>query len=220
MSGRPLRRLFALMALLAACRGGASRQLPASRAGAAGPSVAGTTDEALAALRELAAALRADDARRALAVGDSRDGIVFWGQPGAYARPLFRVPPGSSAPLSVLAERAGADAYYVEPTGYWREVGTALEQALAVARIDAGPYAVPPEEELERAPPWGSLDTRGVRLVASDYPALDEEAATARLVARQVQRYRFRAELHGASVTVFLTERGVSHVILVWHYDA
>ena len=26
---------------------------------------------------------------------------------------------------------------YLEPTGYWREVGVALERALAVARIDA-----------------------------------------------------------------------------------
>ena len=53
-------------------------------------------DEALARLRLLAAALEADDARRALEVGDPEDGIVFWGQPGAYPRPLFRAPPGAS----------------------------------------------------------------------------------------------------------------------------
>jgi len=39
-------------------------------------------------------------------------------------------------------------------------------------------------------------------------------------VKKQVQRYRFRAEVGHSSVTVFMTERGVSHVILVWHYDA
>lgn len=195
--------------LAAACAAGSSRSAPEPGA-----------EEALARLGRLAAAMKADDARLALAVGDSQDGIVFWGQPGAYPRPLFRAPPGSGGPLSVLAERAGADAYYVEPTGYWREVGVALERALAVARIDAGPYAVPPEEDLERAPPWGSLDTRAVRLGEKDYPSLAEEAETAGRVKRQVQRYRFRAEVGRSSVTVFLTERGVSHVILVWHYDA
>ena len=199
-----------LLALgLAACAGGSP--------GSSSPPGA---DQALARLGRLAAALQADDARRALAVGDPRDGIVFWGQPGAYPRPLFRARPGSGGPLSTLAERAGADSYYVEPTGYWREVGVALERALAVARIDAGPYAVPPEEEIQRAPPWGSLDTRGVRLGEKDYPSLAEEPETAGLVEKQVQRYRFRAEVGGSSVTVFMTERGVSHVILVWHYDA
>lgn len=204
-----MRGLLFAIGLLTAC-GGA----PPGRSSPAG------ADQALARLERLAAAMKADDARRALAVGDSRDGIVFWGQPGAYPRPLFRAPPGSNGPLSVLAERAGADAYYIEPTGYWREVGTALERALAVARIDAGPYAVPPEEELQRAPPWGSLDTRGVRLSEKDYPSLAEEAETRNLVDKQVQVYRFRAEVGGSSVTVFLSERGVSHVILVWHYDA
>jgi hypothetical protein len=204
-----MRGMFLAIAVLAAC-GGA----PAGRSSPAG------ADQALARLARLAAAMKADDARRALAVGDSRDGIVFWGQPGAYPRPLFRARPGSGGPLSVLAERAGADAYYIEPTGYWREVGTALERALAVARTDAGPYAVPPEEEIGRAPPWGSLDTRQVRLGERDYPSLAEEAETAGLVENQVQLYRFRAEVGGSSVTVFLTERGVSHVILVWHYDA
>lgn len=203
-------RCLSLIAFLAgACAAGSSKTAPEPGA-----------DEALARVGRLAAALKADDARRALAVGDSQDGIVFWGQPGAYPRPLFRAAPGSGGPLSVLAERSGADAYYVEPTGYWREVGVALERALAVARIDAGPYAVPPEEDLERAPPWGSLDTRAVRLGEKDYPSLAEDAETAGRVKRQVQRYRFRAEVGHSSVTVFLTERGVSHVILVWHYDA
>lgn len=204
-----MRALCFAIGLLTAC-GGA----PAGRSSPPG------ADQALERLGRLAAAMKADDARGALAVGDSRDGIVFWGQPGAYPRPLFRARPGSGGPLSVLAERAGADGYYVEPTGYWREVGVALERALAVARIDAGPYAVPPEEEIQRAPPWGSLDTRGVRLSEEDYPSLAEEAGTANLVDKQVQVYRFRAEVGGSSVTVFLTERGVSHVILVWHYDA
>lgn len=39
-------------------------------------------------------------------------------------------------------------------------------------------------------------------------------------LALAVQRFRFRAEVGGTSVTVFMTERGVSHVILVWHHDA
>ena len=186
-----MRALLLTMGLLAACGGGA--------AGGASSAQPGGTDEALAQLRKLAAAMQADDANRALAVGDPKDGIVFWGQPGAYPRPLFRAPPGSNGPLSVLAERAGADGYYTEPTGYWREVGATLDRALAAARIDAGPYAVPPEEELGRAPPWGSLDTRGVRLSEKDYPSLAEEPETSGLVARQVQRYRFRADhmIHG-----------------------
>jgi hypothetical protein len=205
-----VRRSLALAVLLAA----------ATCAGSGRSAREAAADRALERIARLAAAMKADDARRALAVGDPRDGIVFWGQPGAYPRPLFRARPGSGAPLSVQAERAGADAYYVEPTGYWQEVGAALERALAVARTDAGPYAVPPEEDLERAPPWGSLDTEGVRVGDRDYPSLAEEPETAALVRKQVQRYRFRAEVGRSSVTVFLTEQGVSHVILVWHYDA
>jgi hypothetical protein len=204
-----MRALIAIAGLCAACGSAAT----GSRGGAG-------TDQALAQLRRLAAALQADDANRALAVGDSRDGIVFWGTPGAYPRPLFRAPPGSSGPLSTIAERANADAYYTDPAGYWREAGVALERALAGARIDAGRYAVPPEEDLERAPPWGSLDTRGVTLTARDYPALEEESGTAGLARRQRQRFRFRAEAGRSSVTVYMTERGVSHVILTWHYDA
>lgn len=204
-----MRAWFLAITLLAACGGKPSMA----------PRPAGA-DQALARLRRLAAALQADDASRALAVGDPKDGIVFWGTPGAYPRPLFRAPPGSSGPLSALAERANADAYYTDPAGYWREAGIALERALAVARIDAGRYAVPPEEELKRAPPWGSLDTRGVTLTPRDYPALDEESETAGLARRQRQRFGFRAEAGGSSVTVYMTERGVSHVILTWHYDA
>lgn len=205
-------RALLLIAGLTAAAGACGGATPASHPPGA--------DDALARLRRLAAAMQADDARAALEVGDPRDGIVFWGQPGAYPRPLFRAPTGSNGPLSNLAERANADGYYVEPTGYWREAGATLERALAVARIDAGPYEVPPEDAIERAPPWGSLDTRAVRLGARDYPSLEEEAETAALVSRQVQRFRFRAEVGGSSVTVFMTERGVSHVILVWHYDA
>ncbi len=206
-----MRALFLTVCLVTACAGG--------RAGDAAPQ-SGGADQALARLGRLAAAMKVDDASRALSVGDPQSGIVFWGQPGAYPRPLFRVRPGSRGPLSLLAERAGADSYYVEPAGYWREVGVALERALAVARTDAGPYAVPPEETIERAPPWGSLDTRSVRLGEKDYPALGEDGEIAGLVEKQVQRYRFRAEVGGSSVTVYLTEGGVSHVILVWHYDA
>lgn len=200
--------VVALVALASAC--GASRA-PGSTPG---------TDAALARLRRLAAAMQADDARRALAVGDPRDGIVFWGTPGAYPRPLLRVPPGANGLLSVFAERADADAYTTDPSGYWREAGAALERALAVARIDAGRYQMPQEEELERAPPWGSLDTHGVTLTAKEYPALEEESDTAELAQRQVQRYRFRAQVGRSTVIVFMTERGVSHVILTWPYDA
>lgn len=220
MSGGRLRTGLLLTSLVAACGGGpAAGELPANRR-AGSDEAKMDDDEALGALRELAAAMKADDANRALAHGDPKDGIVFWGQPGAYPRPLFRAPPGSSGPLSVIASRAGADSYYVEPSGYWREVGVTVERALAVARTDAGAYSVPPEEELERAPSWGSLDTRGVRLSEKDYPALADEPETAALVSGQVQRYRFRAEVGGSSVTVFMTDRGVSHVILLWHYDA
>jgi len=200
-------RLVLVCSLAAACGAKAAPRPPGA-------------DQALDRVRRLAAAMQADDAMRALAVGDPADGIVFWGQPGAYPRPLFRAPPGSNGPLSVLAERAGADGYYLEPTGYWRETGAALERALAVARIDAGPYQVPPEEAIERAPPWGSLDSNRVRLGADDYPSLADERETADLVKKQVQRFRFRAEVGGTSVTVFMTDRGVSHVIVVWHYDA
>ena len=205
---RPLLVIAGLTSALGACGG--------ARPAASPPG----TDQALARLRRLATALQTDDSGRALAVGDSRDGIVFWGQPGAYPRPLFRARPGASGPLSNLAERANADGYYVEPAGYWREAGVTLERALAVARFDAGPYQVPPEEALRQAPPWGSLDTHAVRLGPEDYPSLEEESEIAGLIARQAQRFRFRAEVGGTSVTVFMTERGVSHVILVWHYDA
>ena len=200
--------VVAIVAPGTGCAGGGRNARPAG------------SEQALARLGRLAAAMQADDASRALAVGDPRDGIVFWGTPGAYPRPLFRVPAGASGLLSVFAERADADGYYTEPSGYWREAGAVLERALAVAQIDAGQYRVPPEEELTRAPPWGSLDTHGVALTAREYPALDEESETSALAKRQVQRYRFRAEVGGSSVTVYMSERGITHVILTWHYDA
>ncbi len=199
------------LAVVMLCSACAASRAPGSTPG---------TDAALARLRRLAAAMQADDARRALAVGDPRDGIVFWGTPGAYPRPLFRVPAASNGLLSVYADRASADGYYTDPAGYWREAGAVLERALAVAHIDAGRYQVPPEETIKRAPPWGSLDTHHVTLTPRDYPALDEESDTAELARNQVQRYRFRAEAGGSSVTVYMSARGVTHVILTWHYDA
>ena len=183
--------------------------------------------EALQVLDKLAGAMRNDRADRLIDVADPVHGLTFWGQPGACASPLFKVSHEESGQLTVLAkDRIGqTPPHYTDPDGYWREVAETIRAGLRVARMDAGSYDLPPEEGIERAPPWASLDTRKVAPGQRELSCLDEEDADeVRKARRSEYRYRFRAERGYSSVTVFLVEHEgelrVAHVIQTWHYDA
>jgi hypothetical protein len=183
--------------------------------------------EAIALLDKLAGAMRNDRADRMVDVADPVHGLTFWGQPGACATPLFRVDTEESGRLTQLArKRVGpAPPHYFDPKGYWSEVAQTIRAGLRVVKVNAGDYEVPPEEGIERAPAWASLDTRKVAPGKAELQCLDDEdKKRVRRAKRSEYRYRFRAERGYSSVTVFLVEHEgalrVAHVIQVWHYDA
>ena len=183
--------------------------------------------EALSVLDKLAGAMRNDRADRLIDVADPVHGLTFWGQPGACASPLFKVSDKERGQLTSLARaRVGsAPPHYFDPDGYWREVAQTIRAGLRVATMNAGAYDLPPEEGIERAPPWASLDTRKVAPGVRELSCLDEEDADeVRKARRSEYRFRFRAERGYSSVTVFLVEHDgelrVAHVIQTWHYDS
>jgi hypothetical protein len=184
------------------------------------------TREAVMVLDKLAGGLRSDRAVRVAEVVDPEHGLVFWGQPGACAAPLFRVFVEDTGLLSQLASEriVGAPPHYKDPDGYWREVAEAIRGGLRVVNVDAGRYQVPPEKDLERAPSWASLDTRDVALGDRDHACTGRVPKSANRVPASEYRFRFRAERGYSSVTVYLVEHGgelkVAHVLLTWHYDA
>ncbi len=178
-------------------------------------------------LDKLAGAMRNDRADRLIDVADPVHGLTFWGQPGACAAPMFKVSDKERGQLTALAKsRIGsAPPHYFDPNGYWREVAETIRAGLRVAKKNAGAYDLPPEEGIERAAPWASLDTRKVSPGVRELSCLDEEDADeVRKARRSEYRFRFRAERGYSSVTVFLVEHDgelrVAHVIQVWHYDA
>jgi hypothetical protein len=186
---------------------------------------AGPRDQAVRVLDRLAGAMRNDRADRLADVADPVHGITFWGQPGACPRPLFRAMRGEDGKLTAIArERAGdVPPHFTSPDGYWREVAETIRAGLRVFKVDAGGYRLPPEDQLERATPWASLDTRHVALRKSELSCLEDRDAAGD-APRGEYRYRFRAERGYSSVTVLLVEHDrqirVAHVMLTWHYDA
>lgn len=177
-------------------------------------------------LDKLAGAMANDRADRLIDVADPVHGLMFWGQPGACAAPMLKVSFEENGKLTEIArQRIGsAPPHYFDPNGYWREVAETIRAGLRVAKVNAGRYKLPPEEGLDRAPPWASLDTRDVALGERELACLGDRGKAARAAPRSEYRYRFRAERGYSSVTVFLTEHDrqlkAAHVILVWHYDA
>ncbi|HTE50246.1 MAG TPA: hypothetical protein VK698_05185 [Kofleriaceae bacterium] len=181
---------------------------------------------AIAVLDRLAGAMRNDRADRLVDVADPVHGLRFWGQPGVCAAPLFRVSDHEQGTLTGLARaRMGsAPPHFTDRNGYWSEVAETIRAGLRVVKVNAGNYELPPEEELERASAWASLDTRRVALGQRELGCLGDDVGAAGKAPRAEYRYRFRAERGYSSVTVFLVEHEgelrVAHVILVWHYDA
>jgi hypothetical protein len=182
--------------------------------------------EAIAVLDKLAGVMRNNNADRMIDVADPRHGLRFWGQPGVCAVPLFRASARDTGTLTGLArERIGsAPPHFTSPSGYWSEAAETIRAGLRVVKDNAGTYDLPPEEELSRAAPWASLDTRKVALGPRELSCLGDDTSKAGKAPKSEYRYRFRAERGYSSVTVFLTEHDgelrAAHVILVWHYDA
>jgi hypothetical protein len=223
---RALVLLLLLVAILAPAACGSSEPEPKQPA-AEGATKRGPHGEAFGVLDRLAGAMANNRADRLVDVADPVHGLRFWGQPGACASPLFQVSSEESGPLTALAkERAGdVPPHYTDPNGYWREVAQTIRAGLRVAKVDAGYYELPPEEGLERARPWASLDTRNVALGKRELNCLEGDTRKQAAGApRSEYRYRFRAERGYSSVTVFLVghKEGlrIAHVILNWHYDA
>jgi hypothetical protein len=188
---------------------------------------AGPDREAIAVLDRLAGAMAKNRADRLIDVADPVHGLRFWGQPGMCAMPLFKVDDRDTGPLTELARgrMERAPPHFLKPDGYWREVAETIRAGLRVVKENAGRYELPPEEGLDRASPWASLDTRKVALGNRELSCLDDDdVGKAGKAPKSEYRFRFRAERGYSSVTVFLVEHDdelrVAHVILVWHYDA
>lgn len=182
--------------------------------------------QAMGVLDKLAGAMRNDRADRLVDVADPVHGLTFWGQPGVCAAPLFRVSNREEGTLTALARKRAPDAppHFTDRKGYWSEVAETIRAGLRVVKLDAGAYELPPEDELDHAPVWASLDTRDPALGPRELGCLGDRAADVDKAPHQEYRYRFRAERGYSSVTVFLVEHEgelrIAHVILVWHYDA
>ena len=183
--------------------------------------------EAIAVLDRLAGAMAKNRADRLVDVADPVHGLRFWGQPGVCATPLFKVDDRDRGPLTELARgrMETTPPHFLKPDGYWREVAETIRAGLRVVKKNAGDYDLPPEEGLDRAAPWASLDTRKVALGPRELSCLgDDDVGKAGKAPKSEYRFRFRAERGYSSVTVFLVEHDdelrVAHVILVWHYDA
>ncbi|HWM87774.1 MAG TPA: hypothetical protein VNO33_18095 [Kofleriaceae bacterium] len=219
----PRSRALALFLFAALCACGSSAA-PAESPEEKGPP--GPKGEAIAVLDKLAGAMRNDRAERLVDVADPVHGLTFWGQPGACAAPMFKVTHEEEGQLTALARKrvGSAPPHYFDADGYWREVAETIRAGLRVAKMNAGKYDLPPEEGLDRAPPWASLDTRNPALGEREFACLGDEADEVRKAPRSEYRFRFRAERGYSSVTVFLVEHDgelrVAHVIQVWHYDA
>jgi hypothetical protein len=187
---------------------------------------AGPHRDAIAVLDRLAGAMRNDRADRLVDIADPVHGLSFWGQPGVCATPLFKAFAREEGKLSALARERIRDAppHFTDPDGYWREAAETIRAGLRVVKVNAGKYDLPPEEGLDRAAPWSSLDTRNVALGPRELACLGDMSKAADKAPHAEYRYRFRAERGYSSVTVFLVEHAgelrVAHVILVWHYDA
>jgi len=226
---RSSRRRLLLPLALAGCVACGSSEPRAPAAPADGDEVVtrkGRHGDAVAVLDRLAGAMRNDRAERLADVADPVHGLTFWGQPGACATPLFKVSRAEKeGRLSALAKARIGDVppHFTDPDGYWRDVAETVRAGLRVVKIDAGRYELPPEEGLDRAPPWASLDTRDPALGPRELACLGDEVAAAGKAPAREYRYRFRAERGYSSVTVFLVEHAgelrAAHVLLVWHYD-
>lgn len=199
-----------VVVLLAACgpRGGGGTSTRPSNQGTAGAPKA-DPEQAFAVLKRLQTALAARSAGPLAEIGHPQDGIWFWTQPGAYPRPTSHFT-GTQATLPDELELEA--------------LARALERGLPVAGVDRPPYALPPEEELQDAPPWASLRTQNVTFTAADWPALDEEPQVRAAALRATFQYELEIELGYEAVFVYLVEdRGilyVAHVISFTHYSA
>ena len=218
--------LCLLLVALSGCGSSAPRTVDRGQEPPADPKKTGKYRDAVAVLDKLAGAMANDRADRLADVADPEHGLAFWGQPGACPAPLFRVSNEERGRLTVLARTRilQAPPHFIDPNGYWREVAQTIRAGLRVAGVDSGEYDLPPEEGLDRAPPWASLDTRDVS-IKRELTCLDPQDRRAVSAApRSEYRYRFRAERGYSSVTVYLVEHDgqlrVTHVILTWHYDA
>jgi hypothetical protein len=217
---------FLLLLVFAAGACGSSEPRAQEPVADRGPGKRGPHRQALAVLDKLAGAMANDRAERLVDVADPVHGLTFWGQPGACAAPMLKVSFEENGKLTEIARKriGSAPPHYFDPDGYWREVAETIRAGLRVTRINGGRYDLPPEDGLDRVPPWASLDTRNVALGERELACLGDKEKSARAAPRSEYRYRFRAERGYSSVTVFLTEHDrqlrATHVILVWHYDA
>lgn len=194
------------------------------------PEVSGTgaTPEDVAAARavlaQLGSAINARDADALRQLADPVDGMWLWSQPGCCLTPAYLLRPDwGDDPFAREQE-------LVRSAVFFEEVGSTLAATLPVMGQDLGPYDIPPEEALETAPPWASLDTDGdaIRSRLLDFAqSLEGEEHIAEVLAI-LERAPIVLELdsafHSAIVRVVITKRGdrlhVAHVQLHWLYDA
>jgi hypothetical protein len=188
----------------------------------------GVTPEDLVAARELLAqldaAVRARDAQALRQLADPVDGLWLWSQPGCCLAPALALRPDSGDdPFAREQELIGSAMFF-------EEVGATLAAALPIMGQDLGPYDVPPEEALESAPPWASLNTDrdAIRARHLELARMQEGEGHATEVEAILERapiwLELDAALHSAIVRVVITKRGdrlhVAHLELHWLYDA
>ena len=126
---------FALALIVVAACGSSGSKQPApigNRSGSA------TRQElAVAKLHELAAAIEADGPVATL--GDPKDGIWLWDQPGVAPAPHVHAAAGDGRPLSKLLADGGLDGARAD--GWRHELGETIERGLAATDVDGDPAA-------------------------------------------------------------------------------
>ena len=168
-------------------------------------------ERAKQSLRAFAAALRAHDERALRAVAHPDVGLWLWDQQGAYPQPVAGT--RDESPLTEVSDQ------YVD------QVASAIELGLRIAREDAGPYELPPVEEIDDAPAWAAISTRGVDLAASAGPGLSEHADVATAAEQAPPVIELHVERGPHSVRVFLSREAngdlaITHVVVSEHYSA
>ncbi len=203
-------RFALVLTVVAACSSSAKpAPTPTPIGNRGGP--ASRQELAIAKLHELAAAIRADGPVATL--GDPKDGIWLWDQPGVAPAPKVHAAAGDARPLSKLLADGGLEG--VRAQGWTRGLADAIEHGLAALDVDGDPTA--PAHNVDCGAEGGmKLASRAVLRthdvdVVRDYKTMEYEEL-GKLTAPLGFRFDFN------QVQIYLSERDgaiyVAHLIV------
>jgi hypothetical protein len=201
-------KLAALAVFVIACgssssSGGSGHATPPANHPTGGPA---RTDQAIALLHQLAAAVKGD--ATLATIGDPADGVWLWTQPGVAPKPTAHAAAGDAHKVSEVLAAAGIEGGRAQ--AWVGEVPDLIEHGLTVMDVDADSRA--PAYNVDCAaggttPPARALmTTKGVAL-QKEHPDLDDGGPVAQMKTPVTLRFSYGA------VEVYFSERdGVLYV--------